>query len=346
MNPAYFDHYDKVIEYLFQKGIVAHIFLKVYNKMVTWPAKGSSDDSLYFSYVTSRYQAYPNIIWDFAKEAYYEADKDYEKRMIDLMKANDGYHRILTTHDDDAFVGNAQYDTSVDYYTDQNHDNYYTTIINQRKARNWPIENSEFGYEWGPNGMNDFTYNSVQSPESVLKATYEVIMAGGYPNYYYTYHAWDVVRWSEVPKGLKYYGYLSKFILQTRWQNLIPDDALIGNGSGSHCLAKAGTDYIVYLANGGASTLTIAGAVGSLSGFWMNAYTGAELPVGPFGNGAQKITSPWPSTPALLTLTAGGTLGTVGPNVQSRSNDQVQQYQIDGRRERIHSISLIPYLKK
>ena len=49
--------------------------IKVYNKMVNWPAPGSQDRARYFRYVTARYQAFSNVAWDFAKEAYNEHDK-------------------------------------------------------------------------------------------------------------------------------------------------------------------------------------------------------------------------------------------------------------------------------
>jgi hypothetical protein len=62
MNTNYFNSYDRVIDYLYQNGITAHIMLRVYNKQVNWPAKRSAGDNLYYAYIVARYQAYPNII--------------------------------------------------------------------------------------------------------------------------------------------------------------------------------------------------------------------------------------------------------------------------------------------
>jgi hypothetical protein len=307
MNPSFFDNFDRVIDYLFQKGIVAHIYFKVYNKHVNWPVKQSADDSLYFSYVTSRYEAYPNIIWDFSKEASRDGNRDYVKAMLALIKSKDAYRRLQTVHSYGSYSTDANYNSTIDFLTDENGANLYSTVISDRAARNWPIYNAEYGYEWGPLGSGDKTYGVASSPEDVLKMTYEVLLAGGYPNYYYTYHAWDVVRYNETPAGLKYYGYLAGLFNQTKWYDLVSNDGLIGNKSGAHCLAKAGSEYIVYLSNAGSATLTISGASGQLAGTWLNAYTGQQQSAGSLGNGSQNVTSPWSNVPALLWLRSGQT---------------------------------------
>jgi hypothetical protein len=305
----------------------------VYNKHVNWPPKGSTNDSLYFSYVTTRYQAYPNIIWDFSKEAYNEPNKDYERSMLGLIKSKDAYHRLLTVHDDGTFYANSNYNSILDFHTEQQHGSYYSTIINDRNAKNWPVMNSEYEYEWGPGGANDKTYGVAESPESVLKATYEVVMAGGYPGYYYTYHAWDIVRYSEVPAGLHYYGYLTAFFNQTKWYDLLPSDNLIGSVSGSHCLAKTGSEYLVYLSNGGSVTLTVAQVPGQISGTWMNAYTGQQQNAGPNGNGAQSLTAPWASVPSILWLHTGQTAVTPQKSNREAVRGTIQEmsgnYRID-----------------
>ena len=60
-NLAYWQHYDRVIEALHQRGMIAHVMIKVYNKMVNWPAKGSAEDDLFFRWLIARYAAYPNV---------------------------------------------------------------------------------------------------------------------------------------------------------------------------------------------------------------------------------------------------------------------------------------------
>ncbi|TWU03935.1 DUF5060 domain-containing protein [Neorhodopirellula pilleata] len=43
MNVDYWQHYDRVMTAIMERGIQAHILIKVYNKSVTWPEKGSPE---------------------------------------------------------------------------------------------------------------------------------------------------------------------------------------------------------------------------------------------------------------------------------------------------------------
>jgi hypothetical protein len=99
LNPRFFRIYDGMMDALRQKGIVAHIMLKVYNKAVNWPAKGSADEARFFRYVTARYQAYPNIVWDFAKESYNEKNETLQKNLLDLVRSIDAYKHLTVAHD-------------------------------------------------------------------------------------------------------------------------------------------------------------------------------------------------------------------------------------------------------
>jgi len=57
---AYWQHYDRVIEAMYRRGVTAHVLMKVYNKMVNWPPKGSVEDDLFFRWLIARYAAYMN----------------------------------------------------------------------------------------------------------------------------------------------------------------------------------------------------------------------------------------------------------------------------------------------
>lgn len=61
------DNMDRVIDYLFQKGVTAHFLFEV-TKGTTWPAHGSADETLMITYITARYQAYPNMVWDWLRK--------------------------------------------------------------------------------------------------------------------------------------------------------------------------------------------------------------------------------------------------------------------------------------
>ncbi len=90
-NLAYWQHYDRVIAAIARHGLWAHIFIKVYNKQVNWPANGSAEDDLYFRWLIARYAAFPNITWDLAKEAHYEKDLAYKLDRLHFLRAHDPY---------------------------------------------------------------------------------------------------------------------------------------------------------------------------------------------------------------------------------------------------------------
>jgi hypothetical protein len=302
MNPTFFGSYDRVIQYMFEHGVVAHIMFKVYNKNVKWPAKGSPEDDLFFTHVLARYQAYPNILWDFSKESNNETDVAYKSGRIKMIHAKDVYHHPVSTHTDAGYYSNSASNGLLDFRTDQNQTGWYATIISHRNANPWPVINSEFQYECGNDGGH--TYGVCTDKLSVLKDACEVVMAGGYFSYYYTYHAWDVVRSTEVPNGLGYYDNLYKVLSATKWSQLSPSDTLLNNaGTGRHCLANPGSEYLIYLGAAGMATLIIgqvpAGAM--LSGKWVNLITGVEKAITAVGNGPTTLTNPW-SDPAVVRL--------------------------------------------
>lgn len=301
LNPDFFRHFDRVMTAMMVRGVVAHLFFKVYNKEVNWPTPASREDDLFFRYVTARYAAFPNVVWDFAKESGREKDTDYIRGRLTLIRAHDPYGRLLTTHTDGRFYSRPENQALIDFPTHQTHKDLYGAALRQRAGRAWPIVNSEYGYEYGPKGPKDKTYGAVNAPEELLRRTCEVLMAGAYPCYYYTHHAWDVVR-PEAPAGLRYYKRLADFWRRGEWWNLAPADGLLGGAAGTHCLAEPGRQYLVYLDQVAQAGLDLSGVEGPLSGVWLNALSGAERPSGPLGPGRVTLQNPWPGAPALLRL--------------------------------------------
>jgi hypothetical protein len=302
MNTNYFNNYDRVIDYLFQNGITAHIMMRVYNKQVNWPANRSAGDNLYWSYIVARYQGYPNIIWNFSKEAYNESDDVYENDTLLGIRARDAYAHMLTIHDDTTFYSNPAYTNTCDFRTYQSSGGY-SAMITGRNAQNWPILQAEDQqYQVGNDG--GYTFGPHSTVASTLNITLENFMAGAAVNYYYTYHSWDVVRYNEMPNGLSAYKNLADLFRSTAWRTLVPSENLINSpGSGRHCLANPGSEYVVYLQGSGSVTLTISGAPAgnSLKATWLNVTTGAQQNLANTGNGSPTFTNPW-SDPALLHL--------------------------------------------
>jgi hypothetical protein len=298
-NLAYWRHYDRVIEALHRRGIIAHIMIKVYNKMVNWPQKGGTEDDLYFRWLIARYAAYPNVVWDFSKEAHNEKDIEYKLSRLQLIRKYDPYHRPITVHDDDVTYESGAYDDLLDFRSDQNHREWHETILRQRGQHVWPVVNVEFGYEHGPKGLEDRTYGVVQPPEEVCRRAWEVCMAGGYAAYYYTYTAWDVIRPDDTPPGYSYFKHLRRFFEDTRYWMMEPADDLVSDG---YCLANPGREYIVFLDRAKRFRLRLEGLSEPLDAEWFHPFTGERTDAGKVAGGTIELSPPadWREVPVVL----------------------------------------------
>jgi hypothetical protein len=222
LNVEFFRHWDRLMALMEERSIVAHLFLKVYNKAVSWPQRRSAEDDLYFEYVVARYQAYWNVIWDFSKESFNEPDKAYLANRIALIRSRDAYGHLVTTHDDHQFACDPQFGNQIDFYTAQQHLDFYESAVNAQYRYRKPYFNSEFGYEHGPAGLDDYTYAVRQTPEEFVWRAWEIAMAGAYPAYYYTHTAWDVIDFSYDPPGAAGFQRLFEFFTSLHWWDLSP----------------------------------------------------------------------------------------------------------------------------
>jgi hypothetical protein len=305
-NLAYWQHYDAVIDALNRRGMIAHVMIKVYNKMVNWPAKGSAEEDLFFRWLAARYAAFPNVHWDFSKEAHNEKDLDYKLQRIAFLKRNDPYHRPITVHDDRATYDRGAYRGVLDYRSDQQHSAWHATLLQHRSQQAWPVVNVEFGYEHGPGGLTDKTYNVVQAPEEVCRRAWEIQMAGGYGAYYYTYTAWDVIRPQDNPPGYVYFKHLRDFFAGTGYWRMEPNDDLVSTG---YCLAEPGQEYVVFLNNAGPFSLKLEGLKAPLNAEWYQPLTGKRQAGATLANGTAQLTPPaeWGTGPVALHVGAPGT---------------------------------------
>ena len=297
-NLAYWQHYDRVMQAMYERGIVAHVMIKVYNKMVRWPQKGSADDDMYFNWLVARYAAYPNIVWDFSKEAHNEKDLEYKLSRFRLIRQTDPYHRLLTNHDDDAAYNGGAYNELLDFRSDQQHGNWHRKILEQRQQNAWPIVNVEFGYEWGLQGQDDKTYGVVQSPEEVCRRAWEICLAGGGIAYYFTNTAWDVIHPQDTPPGYGYFKNLYDFFTRTQYWLMQPREVV----SSGYCLANPGHEYIVFLNKTQPFTLKLDNANGPLSAEWFRPFTGQRIPLGRLDRTEVQFTPPpdWGDSPVVL----------------------------------------------
>ncbi len=192
LNIDYFKRLDRVIEYLDQKGIVAHLMVYVWNKEVNWPEANSNDDNRYFDHVVRRYQAYPNLVWDVSKEAlgYGHNDVTYIHQRIERLRRGDAFHRLITVHD---YGYCNRFQENVDFVSVQLWSSELHSVMRNvcEKIPGKPILNIEHGgYERGPYVV--FTGNYT-SPEVCLERAWQCVFAGTYPTHYWQGAAWNVI---------------------------------------------------------------------------------------------------------------------------------------------------------
>ena len=192
LNIEYFQRLDRVIDYLDQKGIVAHLMIYVWNKRVQWPKADSKADNRYFDYVVRRYQAYPNLVWDISKEAlgYGHNDVHYISSRIDRLRKLDTYKRLVTVHD---YGYCKRFSDKVDFISVQIWASELYSVMRRicSELPGQPILNIEHGgYEKSPYVV--FT-GSYTSPEVCLERAYQCVFAGTFPTHYWQGAAWNVI---------------------------------------------------------------------------------------------------------------------------------------------------------
>jgi len=287
LNLDFWQHYDRVVDYLFQKGVVAHLMLRVYNKMVHWPPNGSPEDDLYYRTILARYGAYPNVIWDFSKEAHNEKDAKYKLDVIAKIRKWDAFGNLVTVHDDDGNYNNGNYNVC-DFRSDQQHSKWGEMILKQRAQRRWPVHNIEYGYERSVEDLP--TYKVMQDWQEVLRRTWEIYCSGGYCTYYYSNTSWDLIKWEPEPPGWKKYRILRDFFESARWWGAEPHQDFVVKGA-AWCLADPGREYIVFAPNGGALTIRLV-AEKKYTITRMDPYTGEKTAAGEVDGGDRPIDMP------------------------------------------------------
>ena len=297
LNAAYWQHFDRMMQALHQRGLVIHLFCKVYNKQVPWPKPGSDGDALFFRTLVARYAAYPGIVWDFSKEAHNEKNPAYKKDRLRYLRTADPYGHLITNHDDDKSHDAGAFAGLVDFRTDQQHSHWRDKILRQRRKNAMPVMNAEFGYECGPDGVQDVTYSVAQTPEDFVRRAWEIAMAGGYIAYYHTYTAWDVLRPELDPPGYRLFGNLRTFFDSTRYWELVPRESA---PEGQWVLENGGTEAVVWFAAPASPPFEFQAADEGRSAAWFHPFTGEKTPPQPLKAGRQTFAPPAGMSPAVL----------------------------------------------
>ena len=248
LNISFFKRFDRVIHYLDQKGIAAHLMIYVWNKQVNWPMADSEHDNRYFDYVVRRYQAFPNLIWDVSKEAlgYGHNDVNYITKRIQRLRKLDHFDRLVTVH---AYGYCKRFPDQVDFVSVQTWLSELHGVMRKicGEMPGKPILNIEHGgYERGPYVV--FTGNYT-SPEVCLERAWKCVFAGTYPTHYWQGAAWNAIvpDVSELAPNdrprLEYYRHMRSFVDRYKVDRLRAGEQ---HSNGGFCLNN-GKDLFIYM---------------------------------------------------------------------------------------------------
>ena len=294
LDVDYFKRLDRVIDYLDQKGIAAHLMIYVWNKKVNWPEANSAEDNRYFDYVVKRYQAYPNIVWDISKEAlgYGHSDVTYISDRIDRLRKMDAYKRLVTVHD---YGYCRKFPGKLDFISVQLWQSELYRLMRKvsQQFPKKPILNIEHGgYEKSPYVV--FT-GSYTSPEVCLERAYQCVFAGTYPTHYWQGAAWNVIipDIESLPAAdrpqLQYYRHMRTLTNKYDLANLKSGDQKSSSG---FCLHNNDDLFIYYVPK---ENINIGVRMPKkfrgrkMTGTWFDPFTGE------FGEPVEQTVSQWPS---------------------------------------------------
>lgn len=281
LNHKFFERFDGLMNFLLERDIIAHIYFFVYNKVISYPRRGSAEERMYLEQITARYQAYPNLVWDFAKETYLNPDKNHIFECLGIIRSADAYKRLLTVQDDKMIYRDERFSPLLDFVTLQQHQDFNTTAIAAHDASGKPVLNAEFGYESGSLGVKDRTFFESQNFLEYLNRAWEVALSGASTCYYYTFASWDVIRPDDTPPGYAGFARLHDFFTSVEWWKYVPRPDLCLWTPGV-CMADEESGNLLLKSNHhGRFLMGIDSAFHDFSGIWMNIFTGEQASLTP-----------------------------------------------------------------
>jgi len=267
INPGFYKWLDKRIDYAtLQKDMVVEFSF-------TWAQQytnfGETNYKNYMKYVMARYSAY-NVFFSIIGE-YEEVDNVAAIRNLgQYSETINPYNHPVTTHTVNKTSDDFGTESWISHHSQQQKTltttEFNSWIISDR-AYGKPVVQTEACYETQNGGfgcVDQFEYR---------KAGWSCIVGGGYYIYGHNNLINVVTDWNSLySQGAKEMGYLRLFWDRTEFWKMSPKNNLVSSG---YLLGNnLGKEYVIYLPNGGSTTVDLSSLPGSLNVEWYNPRTG------------------------------------------------------------------------
>lgn len=265
---------DRRIEYANSKGIIMDLCVgsgSRFPSSMVISSSGTPTRERYLKYLIARYSSY-NITWEGLSE--YEENTNAVNLINAIgnyIKSNDPYQHPRSTHtlNTNDELRNSSW---LDWIMYQSSGENPTTIVSNR-SYNKPLINEEYWYEascsTGSSHDDTTTYQ-------MRKGAYKIILSGGY------FATGNVATYTGGSNNYSSCGlnglqinqmkYLYDFFTKTQFWNLKPNNSLVSTGM--FCSASLGTEYVIFMPNGGNTSINLTSASGTLLVEWLNTRTG------------------------------------------------------------------------
>nr|WP_255712663.1 DUF5060 domain-containing protein [Rhodopirellula sp. JC740] len=265
---------------------------------------------LYLREMIARFGHNLALNWNLSEETTQTTDEHLA--MLNYIEAMDpyGHHRVLHTYPSqqdqkyDPLLGDKSNLTGVSLQNSHIKDTHWQTVKWSEKARSagkpWVVAFDESGSA-AHGQCPDLGYRGYDGRDKTGKMTYtqhEVrkqtlwgnFMGGGggveyYFGYQYEENDLKCEDWRSRDQSWDYCRIAIEFFQNNDipFWSMINADELVGNsdhGNSKYCLAKSGEVYVVYLADGGTTSIDLSEADGEFQVHWYNPRIGGELQTG------------------------------------------------------------------
>jgi hypothetical protein len=253
---------------------------------------GCDEELAYYRYGVARLASFSNVMWDVSNEYHLFRDEAWVESMGKYLRELDPYGHLISVHGHGEFPFRTAGWVNFAMYQSWDENGGHAFMLRNRQAqqetgRPMPQVNEEYGYEdhyptrWG--GGKKYP---LRSADNRRRLAWGIYMAGGYQTTgeradrgtgknIDSGGGWINGRGDESMQMLDGYAHIVECFTGLPWWELDPHDELVD--AGAYCLADPGKRYLIYLPNGGQTSIALAEGRYTVTSF--DPRTGQRLPL-------------------------------------------------------------------